>query len=181
MGAECLALIVYAIRCERDLRQGRVERQRAAVSAFVAPREPRRHAQVAQCGVVAEAPLRLVASLIRRHAVHVVGGEPGRLGGVATGEGVAYLLQGNGRLLVDVPVVGGTLLRARSAVPERYLVERETLGADATEDRRPDAAVADGQGAAFPLGVGRPVGAILARFGCGLVETHVQGALRLCA
>ena len=110
--------------------------------------------QFTQSGIVAEAPRGLVVGRIGEQPVHVAGGERVGQAIVATQEGLADERQDMGRLLVDVPVVCGSLLRVGAAEPEGDLVERHAFGGDGSENRRADISVADGQRGRLVVGVG---------------------------
>ena len=136
MGAEGCALIAHAVLQEAHRGQGRVEGEHTAVVGHTQGVDARLDVELAQGGVVAEAPRGLVVGRIGEQPVHVAGGERVGQAVVATQEGLADERQDMGRLLVDVPVVGGALLRVGAAEPEGDLVERDALGGDGAEDGR---------------------------------------------
>ena len=136
MGAEGGALIAHAVLQEAHRGQGRVEGEHTAVVGHAQGVDARLDVELAQGGIVAEAPRGLVVGRIGEQPVHVAGGERVGQAVVATQEGLADERHDMGRLLVDVPVVGGALLRVGAAEPEGDLVERDALGGDGAEDGR---------------------------------------------
>ena len=162
---EKLPLIVHAVLAEAHLGEGGVERELATVMRHAHGAEPRLDAELSRRGEAAEAERVFRRRLVRHHAVEVFPREPCRLLPVASRERLANLRHDGSRLLVHVPIVGRPARRVGATAPQRLLVERYALSLHRAEHVAAYAAVAYGQRARLPFGVG--------------VDRRVAGALHL--
>ena len=185
VGDEVLAAVVHLLLAELYGGKGRVEREGAAVVSGSDGAQAGLHVELTHRGVVAEA-VGLLVELVGDGTVEVLAHQLVSLLEVAVGKGLTDFGEQVSRLLVDVPIVVGTLGGIGTSSPEALLVEGDAFGLDGAHDVGSQVAVADGEGDLFPFGSIAGTPGILVDVTCsGLPELLLavvpgQGALQRC-